>query len=323
MPSLFENAVASIRMGVEDFRQQDSQRDISAVRNFYAGVLLLAKEALIRAAPNADPMVVIGARLKPTSDGSGGIAMEQVGHSTIDFQQISERAAGFGVNIDSKALRALNKLRNDIEHHYTDESSNAIREAISKGFPVAASLFRQMNEDPLALLGEVWTVMLQTKELYDQELADARSTFDAVDWFSPTLDGAVLKCSECKSELIEQLDPENDIQNCIELRCRTCGIEPDLEAVIEQAVGDAHGGEAYLRHKETGEDGPIYTCPSCQRDTLIEGEEGCANCSESLDYTDECIRCGNGISIQDCLDGLDGGLCSYCSWQADKLARED
>ena len=46
MPSLFSNAVASIRMGVEDFRQQDPDRDISAVRNFYAGVLLLAKEAL-------------------------------------------------------------------------------------------------------------------------------------------------------------------------------------------------------------------------------------------------------------------------------------
>lgn len=44
MSSLFANAVASIRMGVEDFQQQDHDRDISAVRNFYAGVLLLAKE---------------------------------------------------------------------------------------------------------------------------------------------------------------------------------------------------------------------------------------------------------------------------------------
>jgi hypothetical protein len=63
MPSLLENATASIRMGVEDFRQQDHDRDISAVRNFYAGVLLLAKEALIRAVPNADPQHVIGAKL--------------------------------------------------------------------------------------------------------------------------------------------------------------------------------------------------------------------------------------------------------------------
>ncbi|MDF1835807.1 MAG: hypothetical protein P1U62_13140, partial [Alteraurantiacibacter sp. bin_em_oilr2.035] len=65
-------------MGVEDFRQQDPDRDISAVRNFYAGVLLLAKEALIRAAPKADPALVIGAKLKPVPNDAGGIEMEQV-----------------------------------------------------------------------------------------------------------------------------------------------------------------------------------------------------------------------------------------------------
>lgn len=323
MASLFENAVASIRMGVEDFRQQDADRDISAVRNFYAGVLLLAKEALIRAAPNADPMLVIGAKLKPVADGNGGIAMEQVGHSTIDFQQVSVRAKDFGVSIDHKALKALNELRNDLEHHYTDESSTAIRAAISKGFPVAASLFRQMEEDPLALLGEVWTTMLETKELYEQELASARATYEKVEWFSPTLDGTALKCTECKSELVEQIDAENELQTLVELRCRTCGTLPDIEAVIEQAVGDVHGGESYVRHKETGEEGPIYTCPACHRDTLVEGEDGCANCNESVDFEDECTRCGNGITLQDYLDGLDSGLCSYCSWQADKWARED
>ncbi|MDJ0276278.1 hypothetical protein QLH51_05630 [Sphingomonas sp. 2R-10] len=54
MPSLFENAVSSLRMGVEDYRQQDADRDVSAVRNFYAGVLLLAKEALIRKVKSRD-----------------------------------------------------------------------------------------------------------------------------------------------------------------------------------------------------------------------------------------------------------------------------
>jgi LytS/YehU family sensor histidine kinase len=108
-------------------------------------VLLLA-EALIRAAPNADPQHIIGAKLKPVPDGQGGIEMSQVGHSTIDFQQIGERAKDFGIALDHKALKALNTIRNDMEHHYTSESATAIRAAISKGFPVAASLFRQMDE---------------------------------------------------------------------------------------------------------------------------------------------------------------------------------
>ena len=44
MSDLFNNAVASIRMGVEDYTNKDGNRALSAVRNFYSGVLLLAKE---------------------------------------------------------------------------------------------------------------------------------------------------------------------------------------------------------------------------------------------------------------------------------------
>lgn len=322
MPTLFDNAVASIRMGVEDFRQQDPDRDISAVRNFYAGVLLLAKEALIRAAPNADPALVIGAKLKPLPDGAGGIEMRQVGHTTVDFQQISDRAKDFGVSIDQKALKALNIIRNDMEHHYTNESAMAIKAAISKGFPVVASLFRQMDEVPLELLGDAWTTMLETKELYDQELLEARATLAKVSWHSPSINSASFQCDECKSELVEQTDPDNDSQEFVELRCRTCGAFPDIADGIEQAIESKYGGDAYTRYKDGGEDGPIYTCPACGKEALVEGEDACANCNEPLDYKSECFRCGNGISIQDFLDGLDEGLCSYCSYQREKVMRE-
>ncbi|RDC60881.1 hypothetical protein HME9302_02097 [Alteripontixanthobacter maritimus] len=323
MPSLFDNAVASIRMGVEDFRQQDPDRDISAVRNFYAGVLLLAKEALIRAAPRADPELVIGARLKPVPNGSGGIEMERVGHTTVDFQQIGNRAKDFGVNIDHRALKALNRIRNDMEHHYTDESATAIRAAISKGFPVAASLFRQMDENPTDLLGDAWTTMLDTKDLYDQELREARATLENVAWHSPSLADASIQCVACKSELVEQTDPDNEAQDCVELRCRICGDLPDLADVIELVIEDLYGAEAYIRHKDAGEDGPVYACPACGRDALVEGEDVCANCNEPLDYSSECSRCGNEITVQDFLDGLDGGLCSYCNWQMEKVMNED
>lgn len=323
MPSMFQNAVASIRMGVEDFRQQDADRDISAVRNFYAGVLLLAKEALIRAAPQADAVLIIGANLKPVSDGNGGLTLEQVGNKTIDFQQIATRFKDFGLTIDHAALNDLNRIRNDMEHHYTSQSATAIRAAISKGFPVAASLFRQIGEDPIQLLGDVWTLMLQTKELYDQELRSARDTLAKVKWYSTTIDGTHLKCLECHSELIEQIEPDNERQNLVELRCKTCGSKPDLADTIEATVEAIHGIDAYVRYKDGGEEGPIYQCPACDRACLIEGEETCANCNEPLDYINECFRCGTDIGIQDYLDGLDSGLCSYCDYQAEKVMRDD
>lgn len=320
--SLLENAIASIRMGVEDFRQHDADRDVSAVRNFYAGVLLLAKEALIRAAPNADPELIIGSKVKPVPDGSGGISMEQVGHSTIDFQQIGTRAKDFGIELDHKALKALNEIRNDMEHHYTTEPATAIRSAISSGFPVVASLFRQLEEDPISSLGEAWSVMLQTKELYDKELEDARQTLSEVSWYSASIVGH-FKCTACQQDLIAQIDPENQVQDHVELTCRTCGASPDLSASVEQALNDRYGIDAYKRYKDAHEDGPIYQCPACDKATLIEGEETCANCNEPLDYSDECVRCGNGITIQDYLDGLDDGLCSYCSYVTEKAMRDD
>ena len=323
MPSLFENAVSSIRMGVEDFRHQDPDRDVSAVRNFYAGVLLLAKEALIRAAPNADPMLVIGAKMKPVPNGAGGIALQQVGHTTVDFQQIGDRAKDFGVAIDHKALSALNRIRNDLEHHYTSEPATAVSAAISKGFPVVASLFRQLGEDPLARLGDVWSTMLATKELYDQEVAAARETYAKVEWYSASLADVTLKCTDCQNELVEQSDPENEEQSDMDLRCRSCGASLDIGDIIEKALDELYGREAYSRAKDTGEEGPLYQCPSCQHETIVEDEDRCAACGESTDYDDECSRCGNGISLSEYLGGCDEGLCSYCAWQTEKAMRED
>lgn len=323
MPSLFENAVSSIRMGVEDYGQQDHDRDISAVRNFYAGVLLLVKEALARRAPNADPQLVIAAKLKPVPDGDGGIMMEQVGHTTIDFQQISERAKDFGLAIDAQALRALNKIRNDLEHHYTSESAAAIRAAIGKGFPVVASLFRELEADPVELLGPAWTKMLETKELYDQELKETRATLAKVAWRSVSVAGGFIKCGGCQSELVEQVDPDNEVQDHIELHCRTCGAAPALEEAIEALLEDMYAGLSYVRAKEGGGDGPLYDCPACGRATLVEDEDGCANCGNELDYITECMRCCADISMRDFLDGLDEGLCSYCSYVKEKVMRDD
>jgi hypothetical protein len=322
MPSLFENAVASIRMGVEDYRQQDTDRDVSAVRNFYAGVLLLAKEALVRKAPEAEPKDVIGTSYKPVPDGDGGVEYETVGGKTIDFNTIAGRFKDFGMFIDHNALKDLNRIRNDVEHHYTDKPEAAVRTALAKGFPVAASLFRQMEEDPAILLGEIWSVMLETRELYEHELKEAKATLVRVQWHSETVSTATFKCTDCESELMEQLDPENSLQHAVEFRCRSCQATPEVGDVIEATIENAFAFDAYTRAKETGEEGPIYQCPACERDCYVETEDSCANCNESLDYESECMRCSNGISIQEFLDGNDTGLCGYCSYVADKVMRE-
>ena len=82
MNTLFDNAVQSIQLGVEDYQANDPRRALSSVRNFYAGVLLLAKGVLVRRVPGAAPEDVLGARYKPVPDGQGGLHFVTAGHQT-------------------------------------------------------------------------------------------------------------------------------------------------------------------------------------------------------------------------------------------------
>jgi hypothetical protein len=44
--SILQNAIDSIQVGVEDYNLEDDRRNASAIRNIFAGILLLYKERL-------------------------------------------------------------------------------------------------------------------------------------------------------------------------------------------------------------------------------------------------------------------------------------
>ncbi len=301
-------------MGIEDYAAQSPARAMSAVRNFYAGVLLLAKEVLVRAAPNADPDEIIGARYAPEPDGLGGVRYALVGFQTVDFTTIGKRFKDFDIPISTKQLDELNLLRNAIEHRYTEEPASVVREAIARAFPVVAALFQQAQEQPAQVLGDTWAVMLDAREFYQAELKRCRDTLQGVAWASQTVADEHLRCSACGSDLIEQRDTENTFQDEMELLCSSCGIESDRENVIVDAVSRALSGETYNRAKDTGDPGPIYDCPSCSNEAYIDFENRCAVCAEEFNFPSECMRCFNDILLDDALSGFDEGLCSYCTY---------
>jgi len=72
MNSLFDSAIQSIQIGIEDYEHNDPKRALSAVRNFYAGTLLLAKEVLVREVPKAGVMDILATKFNPIPDGKGG-----------------------------------------------------------------------------------------------------------------------------------------------------------------------------------------------------------------------------------------------------------
>lgn len=322
MTTLLTNAVDALAMGVEDFSANSQRRTLSAVRNFYAGALLLAKEVLVRAAPNADPDEIIGAKYKPMPDGSGGVMHVQDGPQTIDFNTIGNRFRDFGINANPKKLEALNRIRNDIEHRYSTQTEANIREAIATAFPLVADLFRHIGESPVALLGDAWQTMLETTQLYDEELKRCQATLAAVKWRSSHIETGHFACQECGSALIEQNDPSETDQDAVVLACRACGEEQETGRVIEYALDQALGGEAYLRAKDEGMEGPLFSCPECNLNTFIDHDDACAVCGAEPEGDAECARCSNDIELEQRLYGDSSSLCSYCAHVMDKVMND-
>ena len=165
MSVLFDNAIASISLGVEDYARREGHRAQSAIRNFYFGVLLLAKELLAREAPGVAIEDILAERYRPEPDGKGGIKHVPVGTETVDFHTLGERFNHFSLPLDTKALDALNRIRNEIEHKFTTEMTDAVREAIARAFPVVAAMFRLLGMSPAEVLGETWQQMLETRPI--------------------------------------------------------------------------------------------------------------------------------------------------------------
>lgn len=307
---LYINARDAIDMGITDYSTGSPTRAASGVRNFYSGVLLLAKYVLAVKAPAADIMSVIGKDFEPVLSKDGDVDLVQKGHRTIDFEEIGARLKDFGIEIDQKALRGLNRIRTDLEHFYTNEDPEAIREVMAKAFPVAISLFHLADKDPRDELGTTWDVMMEMQEVYEKELARCRSSFKDVEWQSKTLANAPYNCPRCHSDLVIQDDAQWSKTQDADVRCLACRERIDAQKAMERALELHFDAESYLAAVEGGDD-PIGTCPECGIDTYIlsDDEVGCANCGLVLE---ECGRCHTGLTPWN-VDMEKHGLCSYCA----------
>lgn len=309
MNSLFDNAIQSIQLGVEDYQANDPKRALSAVRNFYAGILLLAKEVLARKAPKADLKDILGAQYKPVPDGAGGIAFRSRGKRTIDFTELGERFKDFAVRVDHLALNDLNQIRNDVEHLFTRAGREKVHEAIGKAFPVAVDLFRVIGEDPQALLGASWQIMLEVRAVYEKELAECRATFKGVDWISQQMAHAAPCCPRCESYLMARIDTTRSEQEYADAQCRACGEKCSAEKLMEATLEKHFEAESYAAAAD-GDILPVRKCPDCSLDAYItwNDENQCAWCGLELS---RCIRCEVGLD-PDNVSSDNHNLCSYC-----------
>lgn len=317
MDTILKNAIASIQLGVEDFRSGDERRSLSAVRNMTAGILLLFKEKLRQLSPASSDEVLIKKSMRPTRNAGGGVTFQGEGKKTVDVQEIKERFRSLGVEADFGRVDEVILLRNDIEHYRTGATAETIKVVLAKSFVVIRDFIAaELNEDPADLLGEpTWGTLLEENDVYERELAACRAALDEVDWDSAAMEQIAhnVRCQHCGSDLVRPIDPHVEHHYQLELRCSSCGKESSFDEVIEPAVRDFYEWETYVAMTDGGNQ-PTATCYECGKETFIIGEGKCIACRGELEFT-ECAICGEGLGPD---DQDNNGLCGYHAWQAQK-----
>lgn len=307
---LLENALSSIQVGVEDYQSKDRHRSISAVRNFYAGVLLLGKQCLINAVPDADPMDVLGTRYEPIPDGKGGIEFRSLGERTIDFSDLKDRFKKFDLVWPNVGIEKLQKIRNKFEHFHTSESVEQIQEIIADCFPLVEHFFTILKVNPADKLGDSWKIMLEEKRFFQTKKKECDDTFIDLAW--KNFDPSELQCSACDSSLLYQKDAENSDPTCIKAGCKACGKTFSDKVFVKLVVSSIFGADDFVSHKDTG-DGIIKHCPECGYRTYVENGEvnQCYYCLYEIEG--ECSGCGAVLSAGN-LSADDSSVCSYCDY---------
>lgn len=306
---LLKNAIASVKVGVEDSGSNEHDRLLSAVRNIHAGILLLYKEKLRRLSPPNTGEVLLKSFIRPTTDPGGGVIFVGHGRKTVDVQQIRERFGGLGIVTDWKRFDRVNRVRTDVEHYYSTVSESQLRGLISDAFVLVRDFaVNELNENPRALLGEeVWQEMLDVSEVFESERRDCEQLLASVEWISDTLSEGVLalECETCRSPLLQPVPPSGR-EDEIELECRACGARVDAESFVPTAIALALGREMYLAHTD-GNTTPYVACPNCSKEAYVIEEGRCALCEYEAEHT--CASCGSTIPPEE----LDSSpLCGYC-----------
>lgn len=320
MSDVFDNAIKSITLGIEDFRTKTDIRMLSAARNYYAGLLLLAKECLIRAAPKSDPMKVIGAQYKPIPDGNDGVKYEVSGDATVNLDQLQRRFKDFKLKWPDVDIKQLQRFRNDLEHYHLKKPADLLSEAIGSSFPMIIDFFEILDEDPQEYLEGVWETIINEHGTFKKVRENCLRSWEGMNWPATVKNLNKLACPDCRSSLVGQSRENNTDHEQIEGKCFKCGYEVDHNVMMEMIVYVSYEFDAYVMVKD-GEIPPIGQCPECMANAYVEvGEKSvCFVCGESI--KGNCLFCGTRIYFFD-YDSNHPGMCGYCAHQYEKLTQE-
>lgn len=334
---LQENAITSIRLGIEDFQRSQSSveqggdpaRALSAVRNLFAGVLLLFKYKIAISVndPDEAPALIFNPpEVLPQSDGNGGIEWKPVGkfkRTTIDVATIKKRFEGFDIEVDWITIEKLQDCRNHLEHLHPANTHGEVADFVAELFPILRDFIQtQLNQQPAELLLAAWSIMLDHHQFFVDTSADCKAAWVSAsvpELMQPWIEKC--QCEECGSSLLrphlEDIEKGASVEgqdDFFKYVCMACGHADLIGPLMVKELNDFHDYDP----RDGGEPN-VEECNQCGRDTFIVVEQHCLWCGAELDYP-ECTVCEEPL-CQD--DQHNGGLCSYHAHVYEKIMRDD
>ncbi len=315
--SILQNAIDSIELGVEDYKTDDPKRLLSAVRNFYAGIMLLFKHKLASLSQNNDE-ALIKQQVQPVLE-NGQIVWKGKGKKTVDFQKIKDRFESLGIKVDWEQLKNAQEYRNNIEHYYDKDKTKpeAVRQYISGCFIIIRDFILQnLGKDPKDLFDpDIWKVLVEEQQVYEAEKNACCDALEKLEWQSDTTLRIFesCTCADCSSSLIQPLDTSVKDASDSTFQCRVCDEQWSYEELLPLAC-EKESEQDHLRIRDGGDPTFAY-CPNCSEEYYNTDEEVCVQCGAKGPYN--CSFCGALIPIEE-LPVDDGNLCGYCHHKLNK-----
>ncbi|EPR0410232.1 hypothetical protein L2X83_01375 [Enterobacter asburiae] len=333
---LYENAVLSIQLGIEDFELSkktieeggNDARSLSSVRNLFAGVMLLFKYKLASSVNNPEDAYQLihlpPKDILPTPDGFGGMTWEPDGqfqkNKTIDVHHIKARFRTFNIQVDWNVIDQLHDCRNHLEHLHPKNTFGELADFVANLFPVLTSFIEdELSESPQYVLGFAWETMLEHRTFYLKKLAECQES-----WLDAGVPQGMVEvlsectCAHCGSKLLkaakQSLDQgftvESDEEH-FEYVCVSCGF---VDYFVPRLIDSFKS--AFFYWPPDGEDPTYEQCDSCNHETFLLSEQACRWCEAVLDYK-QCKLCDAHLDQN---DQINDGYCGYCTY---KLSKDD
>ena len=299
MDKLFRNAIGTIEIGVEDSQVNDPRRIVSAVRNIYAGVLLLCKQVLWIKSPVGTNGALIYADVDYKLLLKTG-KYENLRNSirTVNKKQIEERFKYLKLDIDLSDLNELSQIRNVVEHFHVPENLDITKEAIASAMPIIEKVLVDfLDLDPFKVFDTyVWNEILKNRSVYKEQRKRCVNTFNKIECKFEEFFDLIrrMMCPDCGSFLIRQFDSENSSLTSIELECASCQKTVPRDRVFSFAID-----KLFEDRPDLDEISTIYPlfliCNSCRQGGWISEDACCIICHSTNPWCAECGETANPV----------------------------